>query len=297
MRSICGLEQQLNPNFDNDIVDLRIVEYGFNYFFPLFQQSKFGISHRIDPHEFLNFFLGRICGDIGEHSYPVFGYGIEYIRQCNTCKFEKKENDDTAGDSYNQILNVPLPYASENIKSFQLKKLFKDMFKENTIEDYTCQSCKQNGLTMTQRQQFTRLPEVMVLSIQRKIPDSNEVDRRPVVISKTLEIGRKDYHLRSIVYHEGSDEKVNGHHSCHCLMKCKPANQRRGSALQFWQWFYFDDGAPNPITADKAINSPVVKKGCVLMFYQKNLYNVVDDQNFETRWKSSRSLRYKRHVS
>ena len=32
MRSICGLEQQLNPNFENDIIDLRIVEYGFNYF-------------------------------------------------------------------------------------------------------------------------------------------------------------------------------------------------------------------------------------------------------------------------
>ena len=201
-----------------------------------------------------------------EHSYPVFGYGIEYIRQCNTYKFKKKENDDTAGDSYNQILNVPLPLEQ---KSFNLKKLFKDIFKETTIEDYTCHRCNKRGLTMTQRQQFTRLPEVMVLSIQRKIPDSNEVDRRPVVISKTLDIDSMKYHLRSIVYHEGFDENVHGHYSCHCLIKCKPAIQRRGNAQPFWQWFYFDDGAPHPITADKAINSPVVKKGCVLIFYQK----------------------------
>ena len=47
---------------------------------------------------------------------------------------KKTEKDDTGGESYNQILNVPLPYTSSDVKIFQLKKLFKDMFKENTIE-------------------------------------------------------------------------------------------------------------------------------------------------------------------
>ena len=156
MRSYCGIGQEFNSYHDQDIFDLRIIEYGFNYFFPIFQQSKFGNSHRIDTSEFLNIILVRICSDMDENSYPVFGYGIEYIIQCNTCHFEKTNKDDTGSDSYNQVLNVPLPYTSSDVKSFQLKKLFKDMFKANTIEDYICERCNKKVLSMTQRQIFTR---------------------------------------------------------------------------------------------------------------------------------------------
>ena len=46
--------------------DLRMIEFGFNYFPPIFQHTKFGKSHRIDSAEFLNYFLNQICSDMGK---------------------------------------------------------------------------------------------------------------------------------------------------------------------------------------------------------------------------------------
>ena len=73
----------------------------------------------------------------------------------------------------------------------------------------------------------------MILSIQRKIFDSDQLDRTPVTINKTLDIGISQYHLRSIIYHEGLDDNVHGHYSCNCLIKCKSTPMKRGSDQPF----------------------------------------------------------------
>ena len=54
MRKFCGLSQSKYESFLKDKHDLRIIEYDFNYFFPIFQKPKFGGSHRIDASEFMN---------------------------------------------------------------------------------------------------------------------------------------------------------------------------------------------------------------------------------------------------
>mgnify|MGYP003328352172 CR=1 FL=1 len=58
------------------------------------------------------------------------------------------EKDNQPDVSYNRVLNVPLLYSSIKGKTYQLKKLFADMFKETTIEDYSCERCRKKGLIM-----------------------------------------------------------------------------------------------------------------------------------------------------
>ena len=88
--------------------DLRVIEYVFNYFFPIFQKHKFGESHRLDSSEFLTEMLSLICGCMNEKHNINFGYDIVYHDICQNCKNNKTKTNQNS-NSYDTILQLNFP--------------------------------------------------------------------------------------------------------------------------------------------------------------------------------------------
>ena len=292
LRKICGLDQQRNQSMLQAEKDLRMIEFGFNYFFPIFQHTKFGKSHRIDSSEFLNYFLNQICSDMDKQYYINFGYDIEYINTCENCHTRTVRSGNSQKSTFHNILNLPLLPFSDERQEVTVNEMIKDLFKENIITDYSCEKCAKKDLILKQQSKIIRFPNVMIFSLQRKIVDSEEVDRCPVRINKQLCIGNEDYQLRSIIYHEGSDENVHGHYTCHCLVECKTPRTTKGKGNRCGQWFYFDDDEAHPITPEAAIDEDMVKQGCVLLFYEKTKRTIVEKHNYKIDWRKSKKDRY-----
>ena len=110
---------------------------------------------------------------------------------------------------------------------------------------------------------FHRLPNVLILFFQRKNyevdEDSTEINRTPITINKQLTIGKEVYTLRSIVFHQGTDQNVFGHYVCHCLVKFRPKVITRGATKEFGQCFLFDEDQAIPISQKNAVDHEQVK--------------------------------------
>ena len=104
------------------------------------------------------------------------------------------------------------------------------MFQVHKMKDYFCKNIQRKHLIMNQTDTISRFPNVMILSFQRKIYDSDQINKTPVTIDKHLRLGNEDYHLRSIVFHQGNDETIYSHYVCYCLIECQPilTNKRNG---------------------------------------------------------------------
>ena len=144
--------------------ELRIIKYAFNYFFPIYQKSRFGESHQIDSSEFLNFFLYQISSDLGDKSYMNFGFNIQYRNTCNQCKSTKFSSYNQNSSSHSKILDVPLPFETQDKPEINLKKVINDMFRETQVKDYHCEKCNRKDLTMKRQSSMIRLPNVMIFS-------------------------------------------------------------------------------------------------------------------------------------
>ena len=113
----------------------------------------------------------------------------------------------------------------------------------------------------------------MILSIERKTFNveihAEELNRTPVNINNQLKIDGEEYHIQSIVYHQGTNETVYGHYTCHCLIDFQPLLSGRGRRKDDGQWFKFNDGNPVPLSENDATSREQVKKRCSFLFYQK----------------------------
>ena len=100
---------------------------------------------------------------------------------------------------------------------------------------------------------------------------------------------RKKYTLRSIIYHEGNDEVVNGHHVCHCLITCKDKGSKRSNEEEktFGQWFKMDDRCVTPISVEVAVNSSEVKKGFTILIYEQREDVLATSRIVHSKWEKS----------
>ena len=115
---------------------------------------------------------------MGDKSYMNFGFDIEYVNTCRTCKSSTVSTDNQQSTSYTKILDVPLPFIPQNKPEVNMKKVLKEIFSINQVKDYTCEKCQRNDLTMNCQSTMIRLPNVMIFSFQRKMFDSNELTQR-----------------------------------------------------------------------------------------------------------------------
>ena len=122
---------------------------------------------------------------------------------------------------------------------------------------------------MNQTETITRFPNIMISSFQRKIYNSNKLNKTPLTIDKHLLLGNEDYQLRSIVFHQGTDETVYGHYVCHYLVECKLVFNDKSNGKQYEQWFLFDDKESEPITAKVAVEHEQVKRDAHFCFMKK----------------------------
>ena len=141
----------------------------------------------------------------------------------------------------------------------------------------------------------TASPKYMIFHLVRKCFDKEKeedyVSRKSISIQEQIYFHCKNYSLRSIVYFEGDDEVVHGHHACHCLVEYKQKVSRRQHEVveTFGQWFKMNDNCVKPITPHEAVHSPQVKKGFTILIYEKTSIKLKVPESINPNWNKGTS--------
>ena len=138
LRIFCGIQQFEQKVPEYLIWDLRICEYAFNYFFPIFQKDYFGKSHRIDSSEFLGYCLDGIWHDINDPKYETFGFQVECWSKCKTCKAKRQ----VVRETYHQNINSIMILAVTNQrKSTDVQTMLNKRLDKKSLKLRKCESC------------------------------------------------------------------------------------------------------------------------------------------------------------